>query len=85
MLVSVGRRAITLSVGKLARGGHVARESAITFDCLIVFISPLYAASGFGCAGVGGCSSSLEAASSQTWASCLRDTRTSSSCIHAPT
>ena len=53
----------------------------ITFDCLIVFIFPLYAASGFGCAGVGGCSSSLEAASSQTWPSCLRDSRTSSSCV----
>src|SRR5262249_61655536 len=39
-----------------------------------------YAASGTDCVGVGGRPSSLEAASSQTWASCRRDTRTSSAC-----
>src|SRR5215472_7462097 len=39
-----------------------------------------YAASGAGCVRVGGWPSSLEAASSQIWASCLRDMRTSSSC-----
>src|SRR5262245_15139002 len=38
------------------------------------------AASDSDCAGVGDGPSSLEAASSQTWASCRRGTRTSSSC-----
>jgi len=57
-----------------------------TFDCLIVFMSPLfsrragYAASGADRVGGGGRPSSLEAASSQTWASCRKDTRTSSAC-----
>src|SRR6516164_10220511 len=39
-----------------------------------------HAASGTDCVGVGGRPSSLEAASSQTWASCFKDTRTSAAC-----
>src|SRR5215472_17177498 len=50
-----------------------------TFDCLIVFMAN-YAASGADRVGVGGKPSSLEAASSQTWASCRKDTRASSAC-----
>src|SRR6516164_5020160 len=47
-----------------------------SFDCLIVSTAN-YAASGADRVGVGGKPSSLEAASSQTWASCRKDTRTS--------
>ena len=61
---------------------HVPLWVGVVFGQLVRFPLSLhartnYAASGADCVRVGGSPSSLEAASSQTWASCRKDTRVS--------